>query len=73
VQADGERGGRGTENADSQNVTGQQPVVLLHTGNDGQVPGAGEVLHGREHQEGGVDGHDRRRRRGRRAHVEHGG
>lgn len=47
--------------------------MLLHTGDDGQVSGAGAVLHGGEHQKGGVDGHDRRRRRGRGAHVQHGG
>lgn len=73
VQADGERGQRGTEIADRQNRAGQQPAVLLHTGDDGQVPGVGAVLHGGEHQEGGADGHYRRRRRGRGAHVEHGG
>jgi len=73
VQADGERGRRGTENANRQNDVGQQPAVLLHTGDDGQVPGAGEVLHGGEHQKSRVDGHDRGRWRGRCAHVEYGG
>lgn len=76
VQAHGERGNdkRGTENgADGQNGAGQQQTVLQRAGNDGQVPGAGEVLHGGEHQEGGADGHDRGGRWRRGAHVQHGG